>query len=214
MSRYERLAPLSGFLVTALILAGFLLSGDTPGSDDSAAKIAQFYSDNDTKVLISSFLITVAGAALVWFAASLRSHIRVREVGPGRISSIVLAAAVIIAVGLTLFAGIEAAEADVVGDVPPAALQALNALDNNMFFTLALGNLLFFLAVTVAIFRFGILPRWLGWITALMALVAFTPAFFVTILLSGIFYPLVGYLLYTGQDAAGPAAPAVPPATA
>jgi hypothetical protein len=205
MSRSERLAPLSAFLVTAFAAAAFIVSGETPSGDDSAAKIVDFYSDNKTEIWVSSVLATLAGLALVWFAASLRAHIHEREGGHGRVAALPFAAAILIAVGITIFSGIEAAAADSVDDIPPNAMQALNALDNGMFFTFALGNLLMYLSVTVAIFRYRVFPRWLGWASAILALVSFTPVFFIALLLSGIYYPLMGWLIYRDQEA-GPGA--------
>src|SRR4051794_506972 len=100
MSRAERLAPLSAFLVTGFAVVAFILTGETPSTDDSAAKVVNFYSDNKDQVFISSVLVTFAAVALVWFAASLRTHIRRRE-ADGRIATLPFAAAILIAVGIT-----------------------------------------------------------------------------------------------------------------
>jgi hypothetical protein len=202
MSRAERLAPLSAFLVTLLAVAAFVVSGDTPGEDDSAREIVDFYTDNKDQVIVSSFLATLAAVALVWFAASLRAHIREREGGSGRVSALPFAAAILIAVGITTFSGIETAAAGSVDDIPASAMQTLNALDNGMFFTFAAGNLLMYASLAVAILRYGVFPKWLGWVSAVLAVVSITPLFFVALLLSGIVFPLLGWLIYREQPAA------------
>jgi hypothetical protein len=199
MSRFERIAPLSAFFVTAFAVASFIVTGETPGTDDSARQVVDFYTDNKDQVFVSSSLATLAGLALVWFAASLRAHISEREGGSGRVAALPFAAAILIAVGITIFAGIEAAAADSVDDIPAGALQALNALDNGMFFTLALGNLVMYTSLAVAILRYGVFPRWLGWVSAILAVVSVTPLFFIALLLSGIYYPLLGWLIYREQ---------------
>jgi hypothetical protein len=201
MSRYERLAPLSAFFVTGFAAVAFIVSGETPSTDDSARQVVDFYTDNKDQVFVSSFLATLAALALVWFAASLRVHIREREGGSGRVAALPFAAAILLAVGITIFAGIEAAAADSVDDIPAGAMQALNALDNGMFFTFALGNLLMYMSLAVAILRYGAFPRWLGWVSAILAVVSLTPVFFLALLLSGIYYPLLGWLVYREQTA-------------
>src|SRR4051794_6150708 len=118
MSRAERLAPLSAFLVTGFAIVAFVLTGETPSTDDSAAQVVNFYTDNKDQVFIASAFATLAGLSLVWFAASLRTHIRSREGAPGRIATLPFAAAILIAVGITIFAGIEASAADAVDDIP------------------------------------------------------------------------------------------------
>jgi hypothetical protein len=209
MSRAERLAPLSAFFVTGFIAVAFILGGETPSTGDSAAKVVNFYSDNKDQVFISSVLVTLGGISLVWFAASLRAHIRRREGDPGRLAALPLAAAILIAVGITIFAGIEASAADAVDDIPASGMQTLNALDNNMFFTLAGGSLLMFASLAVAILRFGVFPRWLGWVSVILAIASLTPLGFFAFLLSGIYYPLMGWLIYREQGAA-PSVPTAP----
>ena len=202
MSRAERLAPLSAFLFTGFAVVSFILTGETPSTDDSARTVVNFYSDNKDQVFIGSVLATLAGLSLVWFAASLRAHIRRREGEPGRVAMLPFAAAILIAVGITIFAGIEASAADSVDDIPASSMQTLNALDNDMFFTLAGGSLLMFASLAVAILRYGVFPRWLGWVSVVLAIASLTPAGFFAFLLSGIYYPLLGWLLYREASAA------------
>ena len=210
MSRAERLAPLSAFLVTGFAAAAFIITGETPSTDDSAKKVVDFYTDNKDQVFVTSALASLAGFSLVWFSSSLRAHIRRKEGEPGRVAVLPFAAGIMIAVGITIFAGIEASEADAVDDIPASAMQALNALDNNMFFTLAAGSLLMFTAMAVAILRYGVFPKWLGWVSVVLAVVSVTPAGFFAFLLSGIYYPVMGVLIYRQLGAArtgGGAAP-------
>jgi hypothetical protein len=202
MSRLERLAPLSAFVAVILVFIGAVLTGETPSGDDSAQEVVDFYADKETEVWVGSILVTLAALALVWFAASLRAHIREREGGSGRVSTLPFAGGILIAVGITIFAGIEVSAAEVVDDVPPASMQALNALDNGMFFTLALGFMVMYLSLAVAILRFGVFPRWLGWVSVVLAVLSLTPLFFIPILLAVIYFPLLGWLIYQEQGRA------------
>jgi hypothetical protein len=196
MRRLERFAPLSAFFVTIFIAAGFVVLGETPSIGDSAHKVATFYKDNETETFVSSALVSLGAIALVWFGASLRTHIRRKEGDPGRVASLPFAAAILIAAGATIFAGIEATAADAADDLPATAIQTINAFDNDMFFTLAAGTLLMFASLAVAIFRYGVFPKWLGWVSVILAIASVTPAGFFAFLLSGIYYPLLGFLIY------------------
>jgi hypothetical protein len=209
MSRAERVAPLSAILVTVFVAAGFIILGETPSIGDSAEKVASFYKDNETEAYISSALVSLGAVALVWFGASLRVHIRDKEGGSGRVASLTFAAAILIAAGMTIFAGIEATAADAADDLPASAIQIINAFDNDMFFTLAAGQLLMYVSLSVAILRYGAFPKWLGWVTVILAIASFTPAGFFAFLLSGLYYPLLGVLIYREQGgAAAPPSPA------
>jgi hypothetical protein len=202
MSRAERLAPLSAFFVTVFVVAAFAITGETPSTSDSAKEVVDFYTDNKDAVFVGSAFGSLGGLALIWFAASLRTHIRRSEGEPGRVASLPFAAAIMVAVGLTIFSGIEASAADAVDDIPANALLSLNALDNNMFFTLAAGTLLMYASLAVAILRYGVFPKWLGWVSIVLALASLTPVGFFAFLLSGIYYPLLGWLIYRKQGAA------------
>jgi hypothetical protein len=209
MSRLERLAPLSAFLVLIFVAAGFIILGETPSLGDSPQKVADFYKDNDTEAFISSALVSLGAVMLVWFGGSLRAHIRPKEGGEGRTASLVFAATIVMGVGMTIFAGIEATAADAADDLPAGAIQTINAFDNDMFFTLAAGVVMLYLALAIAILRFGAFPKWLGWVAALFAVASLTPAGFFVFLLSGIYLPVLGVVIYRAQDGgAGPAAPA------
>jgi hypothetical protein len=190
----RRIAP-AAVLFPALTIAALAAVGSTPAADASAEEVAAYYSEHESGVLASSFLGTFAGAALVWFAAQLRGHVRARGEQASDVAAVIFGAGLLIAVGLTIFAGIEAAAAGSVDDISPESLQTLNVLDNEMFFTLALGNLLMYGALAVAALRHGAFPRPLGWTLAALAVVSFTPAFIVALAAGVIVYPLLGRLI-------------------
>ena len=208
MSRLERLAPLSAFLVPILVVASVIVVGETPSIGDSPQKVFDFYKDNEDQVFIGAVLVALAAVALVWFGASLRVHVRKAEGGEGRIASLVFAATIFLGVGMTILVGIDATAADASSDLPPTSIQTINAFDNDMFFTLAAGSLMLWITLAVAILRFGAFPRWLGWIAAVFAVASISPLGFFAFLLAGIYLPALGVLMYRAQDGgAGPEAP-------
>jgi hypothetical protein len=189
-------------LAPVLTIAAFAASGSPPAADASGQEVAAYYAEHETGALVSSFLLTLAGAALVWFAAQLRGHVRARGRATSDVASVIFGAGLLIAAGFTIFAGVEAAAAGTVDDLSPESLQTLNALDNGMFFTLALGNLLMYGALAVAALRHGAFPRPLGWAMAALAVLSLTPVFIVALAGAVVVYPLLGRLI-AREPAAG-----------
>jgi hypothetical protein len=62
----------------------------------------------------------------------------------------------------------------------------LNALNSDMFFTLAVGTAVFNLGLALAILRHGGLPRPLGWLALVVGIVALTPGGFFAFLATAI----------------------------
>ena len=58
-------------------------------------------------------------------------------------------------------------------------MQALQALWDNDFIPMALGVLTFLVATGISIIQYGALPKWLGWVMLLLAVVGMTPVGFV-----------------------------------
>jgi hypothetical protein len=76
---FERLGALAGIAFILLSLIGDFSSGTPPGTDDSAAKIADFFQDHHQGVIASVVLTGIAGPFFVWFLAAV--VLRLRAVG-------------------------------------------------------------------------------------------------------------------------------------
>ena len=61
--------------------------GDRPELDQPPAVILSYFGEQDT-VILGSFLLMLAAVAFIWFAGSLRSVLRRKEGGEGRLSTI------------------------------------------------------------------------------------------------------------------------------
>ena len=116
-----------------LVVAGFLVVGETPGTDALPAEIKSDY-DDQAKHLIGLYLVTLGAVALLFFASHLRGALRLLDPF-GRMANAAYAGAVTAAVGLMVSAGVHGALTDAVDqeEVSGQALQALNALDNWSF---------------------------------------------------------------------------------
>ncbi|MEP6599953.1 MAG: hypothetical protein ABJB98_10975, partial [Actinomycetota bacterium] len=196
MSRLERLAPLTGALAMLLFVAEATLSGNTPDTNAPAHEVVSYWQDHHTQQQVAGVLFGLAAVAFVWFGASLRQALRRAEGDPGRLSSIAFAGTVIIAVGLLTYAGFGLAIADAVGKVPESVTQTLNVLTGPaIFITIQVGTLLMLLSVGISVLRHGGLPRWIGWVSIVLAVVAATPVGFLAFLALMLYLPTMGILI-------------------
>jgi hypothetical protein len=205
------IGPLTGILFVVLFIVAFIVSGEPPSIDDSPREIVDFYLDNDESQQLGSALLALGCVALVFFLGSLRRVLRAAAGDEGGLSTVVLLGGVVIAVGGSIFAGIGFTVGDAADELPPDAILVLNALNSDMFFTVAVGTAVFNLALGLAILRHGGLPRPLGWVALVVGIAALTPAGFFAFLATGIVIVWTSIALIMEPNAgAGPTSAATP----
>jgi hypothetical protein len=172
----SRWAPLTGLVSAVLGAAGAAIEIITnpPSSDASGKEVVAFYSAQGGTQLLAAALLALAFVFFLFFAGSLRSHLR-QAPNLEALSTIALAGAVVETVGQTIGAGYVWTLAQGAGHLDSSAAQALNALSNNAVATNTAGMIVFGIAAGLAILRGGLLPRWLGWVAIAMAVVVVTP---------------------------------------
>ena len=167
-----RYAPLTGFGAVVLGAIGILLFqtwADEPSSKAPAAELAAWMNDKGTEILISTWVMWLAGMSFLWFLGSLRGVLRRGEGAPGRVSAIATGGG-IVAVGLFMaaFAPVMAAAGASNWDdrvVTPSTAESLYILGLNGFFLaieMAVGVLV--LATAIVVLRSTTLPKWYGWL--------------------------------------------------
>jgi hypothetical protein len=180
--RWERHAPLAGVLAVALWLIGILIVegvGNPPNDDVTGQEAVAYYDDDSNSILAGSLIWALGTLAFIWFLGSLRSALHRAEGGVGRVASIAFAAGIAVAIfSLCLFAP-DLAGAITMGvedtTLEGAAAQALHSLGDG-FFVLAEYTAALLLAATALVaLRTGILPRWLAWVSLLIAVVLLIP---------------------------------------
>jgi hypothetical protein len=72
---------------------------------------------------------------------------------------------------------------------------ALQALWDNDFIPLALGTEVFLISTGLSIVRHAALPKWLGWVALVLAVVGFTPIGFVAFGGAGLWIAVVSVML-------------------
>jgi hypothetical protein len=208
---WGRWATLLGVPFAVLFLVGALAS-TTPSSNASAQHAVSSFVAHRTHDRVTVFLIAYGVVFAMFFGAALRSYLKARSNGDGLIA-LGFSGMVIFTVGALTLVGMEFAASDVPGKISPAAEQALNILQNDVFFGLLVGTGIFLIGNGLAIVAAGALPKWLGWIAVPLAVIAVTPlGWFVAIFALPIWVLIASVLMFM-RTAAPATAPAALPAS-
>jgi hypothetical protein len=192
----QSLAPLTGAAFVVLVIVSFIVAGEPPEASNPVGEVVDFYVDNDSAIRIGAALTALAGVLLLFFAGYLRAVLKGGPGGDDMLPTVALIGAGVLATGAALDATILFALAEAADDIDPTAVQALQALWDNDFLPLALGGAVFILASGLSILtRATPIPRWLGWVAALLGLIGLTPIGFVGFLGSAIWIVIVSVLL-------------------
>jgi hypothetical protein len=203
MKRLARFEALTGIAFAALLAVSIVTSGTTPNSDATGAAVISYFKANKNSQNTSLFFGALAVVVFTFFAAVLWNRLRRRLPGSA-LPAAGLVGAALIAVGGSIFSSLTFALTDVPDKIDPSTAQALNLLNNDLFFPFVLGVGVFLIANGLAIAHGGVLPRWLGWIAIPIALTGPTPLGIVAFFGSGA-WVLVASVLMLWRDLHAPA---------
>ena len=195
MNSKRWLVPLTGLLFVVLAVVGSLIGGEPKDAGHSAQEIVDHYVDNKSSIIFGAAILGLACVVLVFFAGYLRTVLRRAEGEGGMLSPLVLAGAAIMAVGLAIDASLLFAIADAADDIEPASVETLQAYWDNDFMPIAVGLVIFLLSSGIAIARYGVLPKWLGWVAIVLAIAGVTPVGFFAFLAGGLWIGVVSVIL-------------------
>jgi hypothetical protein len=193
-SRWERWGPLAGIVFVVLFVVGLTLN-NIPSADDSAAKITSFYNDSGDRaqVIISSYLLWLAGLFFFWFIAGLRARLIAVEEAPGRLTSITFGGGLVF-IGMLMAAA--ACFASVAGDVTFGG-EDFVGVDGARFIPelgyplLIIGGMFAAIAMidaaSILIVRTAVVPTWIGYFGFVAA---------VALLFAGFFLPMIFFVLW------------------
>jgi hypothetical protein len=178
----QRVGAATGLLAVALIVASFVMSGDTPDFDAPAQEWATYYADDQDKIQVSALLLAVAGVALTWFFAILRGELgRIELAARGftRLSHAVLAGGVLAVTGLVVGTSLEAGVASLAADTDPEIFRALGNALGAVWMLAIVGFVVLLTATSLLILASRALPVWIAGIGLLSAVAWFALLFFV-----------------------------------
>ena len=174
----SRLAPLSGAGAVALSLAALIAAGNGPNVHAPTAKIVSFYARHGTAQTVSGVLLSLGALLFLAFTVQVVGVLRGTRANYTAASALSLAGGVVLVVGLTILAGVAVATDDASGHVAGSTLQTLNVFYNDAVFVflITIGVCAFSLGAAGAVLGGAALPRWLGWLALLVAIVAAIPS--------------------------------------
>jgi Domain of unknown function (DUF4386) len=197
------LAPLSGALAIAALVAGGAIVGETPdATDESAQQVVDFYVDNEDSVFIGSLLFGLGGLLMLFFGGWLRRLLRDAEGPTGILSAVAFGGTVVFAAAAAVSATLGVALADTADDIDPVAAEALNALQWSYYIPFAVGISALMFSTGLSVIRHGALPKWLGWVALVIGIAAYTPAGFVAAILAGVWILVVSIMSALGRRGA------------
>ena len=202
------LVPLTGLVFILLLILGFIVGGEPPDADEPVQEIVDFYVDDKDSIEAGVFILALGVVFFIFFANYLRTLFRETSV-----SATILVGAAIFAVGGAIDGTILIALAEAADDIEPESVQTLQALWDNDFLPLAVGITVFLVSLGLSILRTpGVLPRWLGWVILVLALVSVTPAGFIAFPGTGLLIIVLSvWLAVRARGAASPPAAMPPP---
>jgi hypothetical protein len=187
--------PFTGIIfVVLVVLITILLGQGQNATKKTAQEIVTHYKDHSTKESIGAILIVYASVSMLFFGGWLRRLLRDAE-GPGGIlSAVAFGGAVAFAGGAAVAGSIHLALPDLADDINPVALQAINGIDYDMFFFFPVGLGTLVLATGISVVRHGALPKWFGWVSVVLGVIFFTPAFFIFFFIGPLYFLVLSIL--------------------
>ena len=198
--------PLTGVAFIVVGIIGFAIAGEPKSADEPVREIVDFYVDKKDSVQIGAIAGVVAGLLVIFFGAYLRKILRAAAPEDEILPLVAFIGLVLVALGFAIDGTISFALAEAAEDIDPAAVQALQALWDNDFLPIMLGVLAFLVATGASVIRSGALPKWLGWVMILLAIVGVTPIGFVAAIAAAILVLVLSILLAVRARSAASAA--------
>jgi hypothetical protein len=174
--RWEKHAPLTGIVAVVLWVVGFIVlqgPANQPNSDVNAARALNFFKDKPNAILLGTFLFMLGGLFFLWFLGSLRATLHHAEGGAGgawRVATIADGGGLVTAVAILLMPATLASAAANHKHLSEGAAQALLSIGDAFFFVAELAAAVLLLGTALVVLRTGVLPRWLAWVSLVVAL--------------------------------------------
>jgi hypothetical protein len=170
--RVGRWLPLTGAVAVVLWVVGvFVLESVSPDDEEAAADILAYFDEESTTLLVGVFFFALGTVFFVWFLGSLRAAFLAGEGVPGTATAIAFAGGLgkavfdLAVVGNTAAGALSAEEG-----LTPEAAQAIFWMDNTFFVGAQMMAVVFMAASALIVLQTRVLPVWMGWLAALIAL--------------------------------------------
>jgi hypothetical protein len=176
LGAWDRWSPVSGLVFATAFLALFFVffgPGELPAGADASQIAAYYHGRGPAGFLFMYSLIGLSGAALVWFAGSLRASLRLMEPAPGILSDVaccggLAVAALLVAGGAALLAPF-AVTITTTQTIDPSVYHLFDTMGFLAINLGLFGQAVQVVATSVVALRSGGLPVWFAWVGFLVA---------------------------------------------
>jgi len=171
--KWERAAGAGGILFVVLVLVSAFLPGAPPSTSDPARDIAKYFTDHGDAIRQAAFLAIIATLPIVWWAAAMYRMLD-RATGNARLGVMVVVGVAIatVAAGMSSIVYAAVALAGVDGSGGLSGTKFFYLLGTNLTSLLAIGTALVVGSVSAGILRTGMMPKWIAWLGALVAVLS------------------------------------------
>jgi hypothetical protein len=199
LDRVARLVPFSGIVFAVLSLAGMATAQPPPGVKASGEQVIAFSRLHAGSQRTADGLLIAGFAFFLFFVGSLRAYLR-RSPEAEAASAVALAGATVLAGGVAVYIGLDAASNAAPHALAPAAAQALNVLALQLVYPVLVGAFVFGIAAGAAILRSRRLPAWLGWASIAIGLIPFWIVQFLLLYVWSVVVSILVYRRSSGSD--------------
>jgi hypothetical protein len=173
IARVHRLGPLAGIVAVALFVLGLVLletGTSTPGDDATPAEYLAYYQNDDSGILWAGVVFQLGAAFFLWFLGVLRSRLMAAEGPLARLTGTAFAGGIAAATCALLLPAADMAGALSEDQLTPDAAIVFNNLGDAFFLGAEFAAAVLVAAAGLVIVGTRALPRWLGWLSLLLAL--------------------------------------------
>ncbi len=201
-SIYTRALAGCGIAFAVLIVAAFALAADQVDESASVADAFAYWNGHQSAEILSALLVHVAGVALVFFGAAVRSALRGGEGEESTYSAIAFGGAVFAAVGFVIAAWVSLAAVSAADQGAREAVYTLNQLNAVNWIPFTAGLSVLMLAAGIGGLRNAALPKPVSWVAIALGIGLLTPVGAAGFLILPLWVIAVSVVLYRGPRAA------------
>jgi hypothetical protein len=190
MNNFARWSPAAGIVFVILWIVAFAITGSSPDSGDSDSKILSYYADSGHRArdIAGLFLVLAAALFFLWFLATLRARLVQAEGGRGGLAAAAFGAGLVWTVltfaGIAAFVAPSAARADTSKfQLDPNTWRLLNDFGYTLWFAGTTIAAVLVVATALVSARTGLLPKWLTWLSFVVAATLLFAFMFIPILI-------------------------------
>ena len=167
---WERYAPLTGVLAVVLWVIGIIVYQSAVDAKNPAT-LLDSYRNEEGSILLGGFFWLLGTFFFFWFLGSLRARLAALEGGVQRLTAIAFGGGVAAAIFGFALPGPDMAAAIADGaDLSGPAAEAIRVVSDTFFIGAEMSAAVLLAATGIHALRTHLLPRWLAWVSLVVAL--------------------------------------------